>query len=185
MGTRFKTGTLTRRGLVRRLAAGLSLLVCSTALGCTPTQERPANEDANETAGAASEANLTGQETETTEGSSTVRATLNGVEMTIELEDNPAAEALLELLPLSVELSDLNGNEKYVYLDTTLPVEPASPGTVEVGDVMLFGDSCLVVFYESFATSYRYTRLGRVTEPDALAAVAADAVVEATFEMDV
>lgn len=47
---------------------------------------------------------------------------------------------------------------------------------------MLYGDSCLVVFYETFATSYRYTRLGRVTDPDALDAIADNATVKAVFE---
>ncbi len=111
-----------------------------------------------------------------------VRATLNGVEVDIELADNAAAEALRGLLPLTTTLVELNGNEKYVYLNASLPTDPANPGTIEKGDVMLFGDSCLVVFYETFATSYRYTRLGRVTDPDALDTIAGDTKVEAVFE---
>ena len=111
-----------------------------------------------------------------------VRATLNGVELEIALEDNTAADALCDLLPLETTLSELNVNEKYVYLDTALPTDARKPGTIEKGDVMLYGDSCLVVFYETFATSYRYTRLGRVTDPDALDAIADNATVKAVFE---
>ena len=89
----------------------------------------------------------------------------------LELEKNPSAEALEQLMNagLSLDMTELNGNEKYVYLDEPLPSDPVAVGRIEAGDVMLYGDNCLVVFYQSFDTEYSYTRLGHIWEPDGLA----------------
>lgn len=42
-------------------------------------------------------------------------------------------------------------------------------GSIHAGDIMLYGASCLVLFYEDFNTSYRYTPLGYIEDPDGLA----------------
>ena len=59
-------------------------------------------------------------------------------------------------------MSELNGNEKYIYLDKTLPTNSYSPKHIEVGDIMLYGNDCLVVFYKSFDTNYSYTKIGHI-----------------------
>ena len=46
--------------------------------------------------------------------------------------------------------------------DTTLPIKPISPEKINVGDVMLYGNNCLVIFYKSFDTSYSYTKIGHI-----------------------
>ena len=63
---------------------------------------------------------------------------------------------------MELEMNELNGNEKYYYLDESLPVNPYSPNTIGKGDIMLFGSSCLVIFYDNFNTSYSYTRIGKI-----------------------
>ena len=88
---------------------------------------------------------------------------------TVTLENNTAAHAFSQRLPFSAEMTELNGNEKYVYLDRSLPSNPQKIGTIRTGDLMLFGDNCLVLFYRDFSSSYRYTRLGRVSDPSGLA----------------
>ena len=89
-----------------------------------------------------------------------ITVTVQGEAFQATLADTEAARALAERLPLTLEMSELNGNEKYAYLDASLPTEPTRPGTIHAGDIMLFGDDCLVLFYETFSSSYRYTRLG-------------------------
>lgn len=37
------------------------------------------------------------------------------------LENNTTTTAFVEMLPLSLEMSELNGNEKYCYLNSSLP----------------------------------------------------------------
>lgn len=96
---------------------------------------------------------------------STILITIGSREFTAELEDNAAADALRKQLPLDVTMREFNGNEKYVDLPERLPERAVAPGRIRSGDLMLYGSSTLVLFYDSFPTQYRYTRLGRVTDP--------------------
>lgn len=99
------------------------------------------------------------------------------------LLNNATATAFKARLPLTLSMSELNGNEKFVDLANSLPTNAANPGTIQTGDLMLYGASTLVLFYESFRTSYRYTRLGRVTNPAGLAAALGSGSVTVTFEL--
>ena len=87
----------------------------------------------------------------------------------VELADTAAAGELLKKLPLTMEMAELNGNEKYFYLSDSFPTAAEIPDGIRAGDLMLYGDSCIVLFYESFSTSYSYTPLGRLTVADGLA----------------
>ena len=86
----------------------------------------------------------------------------------ITLEDNPTARAFTRLLPLTLDMPDLNANEKHARLPRNLPAHPERPGTIRIGDVMLYGNDTLVVFYKAFPSSYSYTRIGRVTNVEGL-----------------
>ena len=87
---------------------------------------------------------------------------INNKKLGIDLENNSTTSALIKLLPLELSMNDLNGNEKYVYLNESLPTNTYSPKHIEAGDIMLFGDNCLVIFYKSFDTSYSYTKIGHI-----------------------
>ena len=98
--------------------------------------------------------------------------TINGKEYLTEILDTEAGRAFLDMLPLSFEMEELNGNEKCRYLSKKLPAAAEAVGSIEAGDIMLFGASCLVIFYRSFSTSYSYTRLGKIKNPEGLAEAA-------------
>jgi len=96
-----------------------------------------------------------------------MKAIIHNKEYIINLENNTTVDALIKLLPLELNMNELNGNEKYVYLDDELPTNTYSPKKINTGDVMLFGNNCLVVFYKSFNTSYTYTKIGHINNlPD-------------------
>ena len=97
-----------------------------------------------------------------------VMITINNKEYELELEDNETVNDFLKQLPLSISMSELNGNEKYIYLDQSLSTNPTNPKNITQGDVMLFGDNCLVIFYKSFETSYSYTKIGHINDLDDL-----------------
>ena len=73
----------------------------------------------------------------------------------ITLSDNAAARAFAGQLPLTLDMSELNGNEKHAELREALPADASRPGTIQNGDLMLYGTNTLVVFY---ARSIRRTR---------------------------
>lgn len=87
----------------------------------------------------------------------------------ITLADNAAARAFAAQLPLTLDMTELNGNEKYASLRQTLPTDSSRPGTIRDGDVMLYGEDTLVIFYSTFDSSYAYTRIGRIDDPAGLA----------------
>lgn len=99
------------------------------------------------------------------------------------LDDNATVTAFKALLPMTVSMSEMNGNEKYYYLPESLPTASSHPGTIRTGDLMLYGSSCVVLFYETFSTSYSYTRLGRVDNPSGLASALGLGNVTVTFEL--
>jgi hypothetical protein len=99
----------------------------------------------------------------------------------ITLADNDAARAFAAQLPLALEMPDLNGNEKHAKLPKALPAHDSRPGTIRVGDVMLWRADTLVVFYLSFDSPYAYTRLGRIDSPESLADVLGRGQVRIVF----
>lgn len=100
---------------------------------------------------------------------------------TATLYDNETVRALLEQLPMTINMNELNGNEKYYYLSDSLPTDSSIPSGIHAGDLMLYGNDCLVLFYESFSTSYSYTPLGYIDDPAGLAAALGAGSVEITF----
>ncbi len=92
----------------------------------------------------------------------TVKAIINGKEYNIMLEDNETSRVFINLLPQELKMNELNGNEKYVNLDTTLPTNSYNPKRINAGDVMLYGNNCIVIFYKSFDTPYSYTKIGHI-----------------------
>ncbi len=110
-----------------------------------------------------------------------ITVTINGREFSATLYDNETARTFKELLPLTLDMSELNGNEKYYYLPDSLPRNSSVPSGINAGDIMLYGSDCIVIFYESFSTSYSYTPIGKIDDPDGLAAALGSVSVQVAF----
>ena len=106
---------------------------------------------------------------------------VNGTSFDAVLADSETGRAFAELLPLTITMTELNGNEKYHYLDGSLPTDSYKPGTIEAGDVLLYGNNCVVLFYETFSSGYSYTRIGKLTSADGLKAAVGTGNVSVTF----
>lgn len=97
------------------------------------------------------------------------------------VDDTETGRAFLDLLPLTITMNELNGNEKYHYLTSSLPTDTYRPGTIQAGDLMLYGSDCLVLFYETFSSGYSYTRIGRLTAPEDLASAVGSGNISVSF----
>ena len=102
----------------------------------------------------------------------------------ITLNDDPTARAFATQLPMTLNMAELNGNEKHAHLPKTLPTNPIRPGAIRNGDLMLYGPDTLVIFYLAFESSYSYTRLGRVDDPAGLAQALGRRDVRVIFSKD-
>lgn len=83
---------------------------------------------------------------------------------TATLEDNEAASAFLEMMdekPVVIEMNDYAGFEKVGNLGTTLPSSNRQM-TAQAGDIVLYNDSQIVLFYGS--NSWSYTKLAQVDD---------------------
>jgi hypothetical protein len=114
---------------------------------------------------------------------STMRLKIGNSTFTATLYDNATVTAFKSRLPMTVNMIELNGNEKYFDLPQSLPTNESNPGTIQNGDLMLYGANTLVLFYKTFSTSYSYTRLARIDDVAGLVAALGSGNVSVTFEL--
>ena len=107
--------------------------------------------------------------------------TINGKEFNAVFYNNETANAFINMMPLTLNMNELNGNEKYYNLSSTLPVNSERVGSIKKGDIMLYGSNCIVVFYESFNTPYSYTKIGYIENTDNLSSALGKGSVSVTF----
>ena len=115
--------------------------------------------------------------------SNSLRITVGSNVFNATLASNATATAFKELLPMTINMSELNNNEKYYGLPSALPTNASNPGTIQNGDLMLYGSTTLVLFYKTFSTSYSYTRIGSVDNPSGLQSALGVSSVTVTFEL--
>ena len=145
---------------MKKIVYSLLIVICLfMVVGCNSKKDEPNNQN-NST----NQQESNNKSNNSNEVIKSVKAIINGKEYVINLEDNETANSFANLLPQELNMSELNGNEKYIYLDTTLPTNSSNPKRINAGDVMLYGDNCLVIFYKSFDTSYSYTRIGHIDD---------------------
>lgn len=111
-----------------------------------------------------------------------IKIKVNTQTFTATLLDNSSAKAFKEMLPVTMNMIELNNNEKYYNLPNRLPTNSSNPGTIKNGDLMLYGSNTLVLFYKTFPTSYSYTKLGSIDDVAGLEAALGSGNVTVTFE---
>lgn len=116
--------------------------------------------------------------------SNRVKIRIGSGTFTATLLNNATVTAFKKQLPITLSMRELNGNEKFADLPNALPTNATNPGTIQTGDLMLYGANTLVLFYETFRTAYTYTKLGRIDNPAGLAAALGSGSVTITVEPD-
>ncbi|OKP97968.1 cyclophilin-like fold protein [Paenibacillus sp. P46E] len=109
-------------------------------------------------------------------GGSTFIATLN---------NNETTQALVAQFPMTIQMNELNGLEKYNDLSEELPAASTeSPATIHAGDIMCWSGNTLVLFYQTFPNSYDgYVPLGSVDDPSNLAAALGSGDIQVTWSL--
>ena len=100
------------------------------------------------------------------------------------LYDNSTVRELIKNFPISITMSDLNGNEKYYNFSKSFSTSSENVANINKGDIMLFGDDCLVIFYKSFSTRYKYTKLGYIKNTEDLESYFGKGDINITFEIE-
>lgn len=122
-----------------------TILLLSVTLGCSSTKS-----------------NISEETNQRKEMPKTMTIIIENNEYVLHLENNESVKKLLTILPDELYMKELNGNEKYAYVNNNLPTHEYNPNLINKGDVMLYGNNCLVIFYKSFNTSYSYTKIGHI-----------------------
>ena len=89
---------------------------------------------------------------------------VNGTVFTAVLENNGAADALVEMMkdqPVTIQMRDYAGFEKVGPLGQNLPASD-SRTTTQAGDIVLYQGNQIVIFYGS--NTWSYTRLGKIED---------------------
>lgn len=97
--------------------------------------------------------------------------------------DNASSKAFVAQLPLTINMIELNNNEKYAQLQKNVPINASVPARIEAGDLMMYGASTLVLFYKGFSTSYNYTKIGKIDDVSGLTAALGAGDVKVSFEV--
>lgn len=106
---------------------------------------------------------------------------INGHLYRMNVYDNQTTKEVIKHLPEELVMEDLNNNEKYASLNRNFPTNAEEVGKIYKGDVMLFGSDTLVIFYNDFETSYSYTPVGKINDPDNLKEVVGSGQIVVQF----
>jgi len=113
---------------------------------------------------------------------SALKMRIGDEEFTVDVDFGAAGQEFARATPFELEMTDLNKNEKYYQgADKFENVDAKNVNMIEIGDVMLYGDDTIVIFYDNFKTEYQYTRLGWIEEKAKLVEALGDGDVAVSF----
>ena len=92
----------------------------------------------------------------------TIKVDINGTSYDATLFSNNTAKEFLGILPISVDMSDADGNRKSGYMFSGLAIVTPSTRDMSAGDIALFGKSTIVIFYKDTKSSGKFIKLGHI-----------------------
>lgn len=133
-------------------------------VSCNNTSVKKTENDNDEVSSLILEEQQSSETEDEKEGEVTMNIQVATKSFTASLYDNSSTKELSGKFPLTLEMSDMNGNEKYCFMNESIIANPKSVKKINSGDIMLYGTNCLVIFYKTFDTSYSYTPLGHISD---------------------
>jgi hypothetical protein len=153
----------------------LASLICLQLFACNRNEEVTPTEQTNINPANTSTSDITNnKKMKITIGTKVFTATFN---------DNATATAFKAKLPMTINMTDLNSNEKKFDFAFNLPTNASNPGTIQNGDLMMYGTNTLVLFYKTFSTSYSYTKVGNIDSTSGLDTALGTGNVSVSFEL--
>lgn len=116
-------------------------------------------------------------------GKTVLRITVGGQTFTADLEDTAAAQALTEMLPMTLVMNDWQGVAKRFDLPSAFPESAQELPSLNSGQLVLEGTGTLCLFYQPDAQGGSYTPLASVREVEALEQAVEGEAVEVTFDL--
>ena len=84
-----------------------------------------------------------------------INISVGGSDFAAKFYDNETSREIINSMPITVEMSDFNGQEKVVTLSQTPPLSPAeTPETIHAGELYVWSGNNLVLFYTTFSNTY-------------------------------
>lgn len=162
--------------LIKLIPAVLLLL-----LSACGTEERHALSD-SETSSEASQ----DHDQPTIESATAVVITVGQQDFIAKFYENEASEYLMNQMPFTLTMSDLNNNEKYYRFSENLPeLTTERPEIIHEGEIMSWNSHTLVLFYQTFTNSYGgYSRIGVIEDPAGLREALGGEDVEVVFSLE-
>ncbi|MEC5339763.1 cyclophilin-like fold protein [Enterococcus casseliflavus] len=163
--------------LIKLISAILLFLL--SACGTSET-ERTNMQSANETSSEASQENV-----QQFSAATAVVITVGQQNFLAKFYENEVSEHLMNQMPFTVTMSDLNNNEKYYHFSENLPeMTTERPEIIHEGEIMSWNSHTLVLFYQTFTNSYGgYNRIGVIEDPTGLKEVLGAEDVEVIFSL--
>ncbi|MDO5518548.1 MAG: cyclophilin-like fold protein [Clostridium sp.] len=102
------------------------------------------------------------------------------------LYNNETAQDFIKKFPLTIDMRELNGQEKYYNFSETLSNEKGEkPKVINAGDIMIWSDNCLVLFYKTYNNSYSgYIPIGHIDDVTGLESAMGNGNVDITFSVN-
>ena len=163
--------------LIKLISAILLFLL--SACGTSET-ERTNMQSANETSSEASQENV-----QQFSAATAVVITVGQQNFLAKFYENEVSEHLMNQMPFTVTMSDLNNNEKYYRFSENLPeMTTERPEIIHEGEIMSWNSHTLVLLYQTFTNSYGgYNRIGVIEDPTGLKEVLGAEDVEVIFSL--
>lgn len=108
---------------------------------------------------------------------------VNGQTFLADFEDTQAAEALAEMLPISLGMTDWQGAAKQFSLPSEFPITEEVFSSMRAGQLVLEDTSTLCLFYQNSDEGGSYTPLAVVREPEGLSQAMAGETAAISFQM--
>lgn len=112
-----------------------------------------------------------------------LQITVGGSSFVADFAETEAAQALAEMLPMSLGMSDWEGVAKRFDLPSVMPEAGEELSKIQQGQILLEGSGSLCLFYTDASQSGNYTPIATVREPEGLVQAMAGNSVEVSFQL--